>query len=46
MAKTTRKNTNAEARGGAVCSSDEALVMGVERRDSAILPMIVVNLRG
>jgi hypothetical protein len=34
MAETMRKKTNAETRGGAVRSSEEALVMRVERRDS------------
>jgi len=29
-------STNAEHRGGATCSSDEALVMGVERRGSIV----------
>ena len=34
MAETMRKNTDAKTRGGAVRSSEEALVMRVERRDS------------
>jgi hypothetical protein len=36
VAETMRKNTDAEARGGAVRSSEEALAMRVERRDSVI----------
>ena len=36
MADTMRKNTDAEARGGAARSSDEALVMRVERRGGVI----------
>ena len=36
MADTMRKNTDARTRGGAARSSDEALVMGVERRGSVI----------
>ena len=46
MADTMRKNTDAEVRGGAVRSSDEALVMRVERRGSAIELTNVANLRG
>lgn len=46
MAITTRKNTDAGTRGGAVRSSDEALSMKVERRDGVILLTKVVNLRG
>jgi len=41
-----RKNTNAGMRGGASCSSDEALVMKVERRGGVILSTSVANLRG
>jgi hypothetical protein len=41
-----RKNTDAGTRGGVARSSDEALVMRVERRGSVILPMKVTNLRG
>ena len=36
MADTMRKNTNARIRGGAMRSSVEASVMGVERRDGVI----------
>jgi hypothetical protein len=36
MADTIRKNTDAGVRGGAARSSDEALVMRVERRGSVI----------
>jgi hypothetical protein len=43
MANTMRKNTDARARGGAVRSSDEALVMRVERRGSVIRLMRVAN---
>jgi hypothetical protein len=43
MADTMRKNTDAVARGGAVRSSEEALVMRVERRDSVIRLMRVAN---
>ena len=43
MADTMRKNTDARARGGAVCSSDEALVMRVERRGSVIQLTNVAN---
>lgn len=42
---TTRKNTDAEARGGAARSSDEALVTRVERRGGVIRSAIVINLR-
>ena len=43
MADTTRKNTDARARGGAACSSDEAPVMGVERRGRVIRSASVAN---
>jgi hypothetical protein len=43
MANTMRKNTDARARGGAVCSSNEALVMRVEQRDSVIRSTKVAN---
>src|ERR1700730_439883 len=43
MANTMRKNTDAGTRGGAVRSSDEALVMRVERRGSVIRSMEVAN---
>ena len=43
MADTTRKNTDARTRGGAARSSDEAPVMGVERRGSVIRLMNVAN---
>lgn len=33
----------AEHRGGAVCSSDEGIVMIVERRDSIRQSMLVIN---
>ncbi len=46
MANTMRKNTDAGARGGASSSSDDASVMGVERRGGVILPMNAANLRG
>ena len=46
MADTMRKNTDAMARGGAICSSREAFVMKVERRGSIIPLMIVTNLLG
>lgn len=46
MANTMRKNTDAGARGGASRSSEEASVMGVERRGGVILPTNVANLRG
>ena len=46
MANTMRKNTDAGARGGAARSSEEALVMRVERRGGVILPTSVANLRG
>jgi hypothetical protein len=47
MADTMRKNTDAGTRGGAVHSSEEALVMRVERRGSVIRLMGVANpLRG
>ena len=36
MADTTRKNTDATVRGGAIRSSVEAPVMGVERRGGVI----------
>ena len=43
MADTMRKNTDAETRDGAVRSSEEALVMRVERRDSVIQLTSVAN---
>jgi len=43
MANTMRKNTDAGTRGGAVRSSDEAPVMGVERRGSVIRLTSVAN---
>jgi hypothetical protein len=43
MANTMRKNTDARARGGAVRSSEETLVMRVERRDGVIRLMRVTN---
>ena len=47
MANTMRKNTDAGTRDGAVRSSDETLVMRVERRGSVILLTKVTNpLRG
>ncbi len=46
MADTMRKNTDAEARGGATRSSDEAAVTAVERRGGVILLTNAVNLRG
>jgi hypothetical protein len=39
-----RKNTDVGTRGGTARSSDEALVMRVERRGSVILLMKVTNL--
>jgi hypothetical protein len=44
MADTMRKNTDAETRGGVAHSSDEALVMRVERRGGVILLTKVANL--
>lgn len=44
MADTMRKNTDAGTRGGAACSSDEALVMRVERRGGVIPLTKVANL--
>jgi hypothetical protein len=46
MADTMRKNTDAGTRGGAARSSDEVLVMGMERRGSVVQLIKVVNLRG
>jgi hypothetical protein len=46
MADTMRKNTNARTRGGAACSSDEILVMRVERRGGVIRLKTVANPRG
>ena len=46
MANTMRKNTDAEVRGGAARSSDEVLVMRVERRGSVIPLTKVTNLLG
>jgi hypothetical protein len=47
MADTMRKNTDAETRGGAVHSSEEALVMRAKPRNSVIRLMRVTNpLRG
>jgi hypothetical protein len=43
MADTMRKNTDAGTRGGAVRSSEEALAMRVERRDSVIRLMKAAN---
>jgi hypothetical protein len=43
MANTMRKNTDAGARDGAVRSSDETLVMRVERRGSVIQLTNVAN---
>ena len=43
MADTMRKNTDARARGGAARSSDEASVMGVERRGRVIRSTSVTN---
>ena len=43
MAETMRKNTDARARGGAARSSDEAPVMGVERRGSVTRLTSVAN---
>ena len=44
MAETTRKNTDARTRVGAAHSSDEASVMGVERRGSVTRLTIDANL--
>jgi hypothetical protein len=44
VAETMRKNTDAGTRGGAARSSDEALVMSVERRGSVIWLSNVANL--
>jgi hypothetical protein len=46
MANTMRKNTDAGTRDGAVRSSDETLVMRVERRGSVIRLMRVANPSG
>lgn len=46
MAHTMRRNTKAGTRDGAARSSDEAPVMGVERRGGVILLTTVANLRG
>jgi hypothetical protein len=43
VADTMRKNTDAGTRGGAVRSSEEALAMRVERRDSVIRLTNVAN---
>ena len=43
MADTMRKNTDAGTRDGAVHSSEEALVMRVEPRNSVIRMMRVTN---
>jgi hypothetical protein len=43
MANTMRKNTDARMRDGAVRSSDEALVMRVERRGSVNRSTKVAN---
>jgi len=43
MANTMRKNTEARVRDGAVRSSDEALVIRVERRGSVIRSTNVAN---
>jgi len=43
MANTMRKNTDARTRDGAVRSSDETLVMRVERRGSVIRSTNVAN---
>jgi hypothetical protein len=44
MADTMRKNTDAGTRGGVARTSNEALVMRVERRGSIILLTKVTNL--
>jgi hypothetical protein len=44
VAETTRKNTNARTRVGAAYSSDEAPVMGGERRGSVTRLKSVANL--
>lgn len=36
-------STEAEHRGGAVCSSDEGIVMIVERRDSIRQSTLIIN---
>jgi hypothetical protein len=46
VANTARKNTDAGTRGGVARSSDEALVMRVERRGGIILSTSVTNLWG
>jgi hypothetical protein len=43
MADTMRKNTDAGTRGGVARSSDEVLVMRVERRGGVILLTKVTN---
>ncbi len=44
MAETMRKNTDARTRDGAARSSEEALVMRVERRGSVIRLTSIANL--
>ena len=39
VAKTTSANTDAICRDGVACSSDEAPLMGVERRSHGVLEM-------
>ena len=39
-------STNVNQRGGAICSSAEAAVMVVERRDCVIQPALVINRSG
>jgi hypothetical protein len=45
VANTTSANTDATDRDGVACSSDEAPVMGAERRSHGVLEMKSINLR-
>jgi hypothetical protein len=45
VANTTSANTDAIRRDGVACSSDEAPVMGVERRSHGVLEVKSVNVR-
>lgn len=45
VAKTTSANTDAISRDGVVRSSDEAPVMGVERRSHSVFEMKLINVR-
>ena len=45
VANTTSANTDASSRDGVVRSSDEAPVMGVERRSHGVLEVKSINVR-